>query len=229
MLFINRVKESFPDLKHIFEVGAHRGYDIPEILDAWPNAKIYAFEADAFNCQIIKDKFEDNPNVSVYHKAISAVDGEISFYKYFPTESIKDEETMIGKNLQNTGQGSILKPGVGMKSIFKVNDIHEEVKVKTTSLYSFCKKYNIPSIDAIFMDIQGAEYHAFLGCKNLITTVKATVFEWSTKYIMYDGEQSLEKIAEFLNEYGLHEQAREYQFEGISGDSLFTKRIEKKD
>lgn len=221
MLFISKVKEKFPDLKYIFEVGAHRGHDIPEILNAWPDAQIYAFEADPFNYKIIKDKFEANQNVHVYHQAVSAMNGEISFYRYFPTENVKDEDTMVGKNLQNTGQGSILKPGVGMKGIFKVNNVHEEIKVQTTSLSSFCEKHNIPSIDAIFMDIQGAEYHAFLGCESLINTVKATIFEWSTKYIMYDGEQSLESITELLNIHGLYETEREYQFQGISGDSLF--------
>lgn len=221
MLFIDKVKKRFPELDNIFEIGAHRGNDITKILKTWPNAKIYAFEADPFNYKIIEEKFKDNENVNVYHQAVSAMDGEISFYRYFPTENIKDEDTMIGQNLQNTGQGSILKPGIGMKNIFKVNDIHEEIKVSTISLSTFCKKNNIPSIDAIFMDIQGAEYHAFLGCKDFIDTVKATIFEWSTKYIMYDGEQSLENITALLNANGLHEMDREYQFEGISGDSVF--------
>lgn len=71
------------------------------------------------------------------------------------------------------------------------------------------------------MDIQGAEYHAFLGCKDLIHTVKATIFEWSTKHIMYDGEQSLENIASLLNRYQLYETNRKYQLQEISGDSLF--------
>jgi FkbM family methyltransferase len=221
MLFIEEVKKKYPNLKHIFEVGAHRGYDILKILEYWPEANVYAFEADPANYNIVKDKFKNHSNVKVYNQAVSAIDGEVTFYRYFPTETVKDEDTMVGKNLQNTGQGSILKPGTGMINIFKVNNIHEEIKIPSISLSSFCEQNDIPSIDAIFMDIQGAEYHAFLGCKDLMQTVKATIFEWSTKYIMYDGEQSLENITALLNKYKLYETNRQYQFKGISGDSLF--------
>ena len=71
------------------------------------------------------------------------------------------------------------------------------------------------------MDVQGAEYNVLLGCKDLINSVQATIFEWSKNYIMYEGETSYDDIAQYLNQKGLREAGREYQFFEISGDSLF--------
>lgn len=225
MLFLKQVKDRFPDLKNIFEIGAHRGNDINEILEFWPDSNIFAFEADPFNYEIVESKFANHKNVKVYNIAISNQNGKISFYRYYPVQNVPDEETFTGKNFQNTGQGSILKPGIGMTDIFKVKDIYEEIEIETITLNNFCKQNSIESIDAIFMDIQGAEYHAFEGCKELLNTTKATVFEWSRQYIMYESEKSLEDISELLKNYGLKEESREYQFINISGDSLFMRGV----
>lgn len=225
MLFLDRVKDQFPDLKNIFEVGAHRGSDIYEISKLWPDANIFAFEADPFNCEIMRSKFKEHKNVKIYNVAISNRDGIIPFYRYYPVEDVPDDKTFEGKNLQNTGVGSILEPGDGLKNIFGIRKIHEEIKVKSVTLHEFCQQNKIESIDAIFMDIQGAEYYAFEGCKELLNTVKATVFEWSRDKILYKEEKGLEEISKLLISYGLKESLREYQLANISGDSLFMKGI----
>jgi hypothetical protein len=128
---------------------------------------------------------------------------------------------MVGQNLQNTGQGSLLKPGKGMKEIFRTKNIVQQLQVDGTTLYDFCLSHNVPSIDAIFMDVQGCEYNVLVGCRDLLKTVKATIFEWSTDYIMYDGETDFNIIKPYLEGHGFEEIDREYQFKGISGDSLF--------
>tara|TARA_R100000008_G_scaffold55744_1_gene34239 strand:+ start:686 stop:1357 length:672 start_codon:yes stop_codon:yes gene_type:complete len=223
MLFLPETKDKFPDLKHIFEVGAHRGYDIPEILEQWPEAIVYAFEADPFNYEICKNKFADYDNVHVYHMAVTDTTGKVTFNRFYDLETIPDEETMVGANLQNTGQGSILKCGRGMKELFKVGDPVKEIEVDGITLKDFCLENNIPTIDALFMDVQGAEMHVFNGCGDMLDTTSATIFEWSSQYIMYDGEADFNYIKMFLEIKGFKEDNREYQLQGISGDSLFTR------
>lgn len=221
MEFIEETKNAFPNLKYIFEIGAHRGIDIPDIINAWPEAIIHAFEADPYNYKICEEKFKDFKNVYVHNIAVTDHTGTATFNRYYDVESIPDSETMNGQNFQFTGQGSILKPGNGMKNIFKVNNTFETFQVNTISLFDFCSINNICSIDAIFMDVQGAEFNVFEGCKNLLNSLKATIFEWSTNYIMYEDETDFNFIKFYLENYGMKEVIRKYQFENISGDSLF--------
>jgi hypothetical protein len=221
MLFLGSVKEKFPKLNNIFEVGAHRGNDIDNIISTWPEANIYAFEADPFNYSIVRNKFQNNNKVKVYNLAVTDKTEKLQFNRYYPVDTIPDEKTYEGQNCQNSGQGSIFKPGKGMREIFKVNNTYETIEVDGISLFDFCASNSIESIDAIFMDVQGAEYNVLLGCKGLINSVKATIFEWSKNYIMYEGETGFDDIARYLNKNGLSEAGREYQFFEISGDSLF--------
>ena len=224
MSFLDQVKNKYPELETIFEIGAHRGYDIIEILKKWPNAEIYAFEADPCNYKICHDKFKDIPNVHVYNLAVTNVTGPVIFNRFFDVESISDAQTYVGQNMQNTGCGSILKSGKGLTEIYKISQVKEEIKVDGISLYDFCSTNNISKIDAIFMDVQGAEMMVFEGCKDLINTLKATVFEWSTNYILYDGETDFNFIKPFLESKGINEVSREYQLMEICGDSLFMKQ-----
>lgn len=224
MLFLESVKDQFPNLKNIFEIGAHRGNDIFDITSMWPNANVYAFEADPTNFSILSQKFVGHDRVHTYHMAVTDTTGSVTFNRYYPLDTINDEDTFIGQNYQNTGQGSILKPGKGMKEIFKVNDVHQTFEVESINLFDFCNRFDIDSIDAIFMDVQGAEYNVFIGCQSMINTLKATIFEWSKNYIMYEGERSFDDISTLLNNNGLIEINREYQFFEISGDSLFVRK-----
>lgn len=223
MSFIEKAKKYYPNIKYIFEIGAHRGVDIIEMHKAWPDANIYAFEADPANFEICFNKFKDNPKIQVLNFAVTNTSGKMTFNRYYDVASIPDEETFTGSNFQNTGQGSLKKPGDGMKNIFRVNEVYEEFMVDTVSLHDFCKNNNIPNIDAIFMDVQGSEFDVFSGCKDFLNTLKITAFEWSTNRIMYEGETDFNIIKELLETFGLKEIEREYQFYGISGDSLFLK------
>jgi len=224
MPFLEKLKEEFPDLKTIFEVGAHRGIDIPEIHKLWPEATIYAFEADPINYEICKSKFLDNPKVKVLNIAVSNKSGKMTFNRYFDISEISDEETFSGDNYPKTGMGSLKKPGDGMINIFRVPKTHEEITVDAVSLFDFCNENNIAYIDALLMDVQGGEFDVFCGCQDLLDTVKATIFEWSTNRIMYEGETDFNIIKSMLELSGMKEIDREYQFQGISGDSLFVRK-----
>ena len=221
---VSEAQTKYPNLKNLFEIGCHRGKDIPMLLDLWPESHVYAFEADPCNYQIAFDKFKDNPRVTVVYAAVTDKDGPVTFNRYYDIKDITDEQTFEGQNFVKTGIGSILKPGDGLKNIFHLDAPYETINVEGISLESYCRKNNIESIDGIFMDIQGNEYWAFVGCGKLLDTVKATVFEWSRQHIIYEGEKSLEEITDLLGQYGLVEVSRKYQFPNISGDSLFLKK-----
>jgi 2-O-methyltransferase len=222
MLFLDKIQSRFPNLKTIFEVGAHRGYDIYDIKKLWPNAKIYAFEADPFNYCICRDKFAGDDQVVVLNKAISDYTESSFFYRLHPenpVDKIKDEDTFIGTNLQDSGGGSILKPGRFLKHI-KHDDIYQKIPVECISIHDFCTKENIKTVDGLFMDIQGAEFKALYGSRNFLHSIKSITLEWSTEYTYYEGETDFSVIKHWLERNNFKEIDRVYQLK-ISGDSLF--------
>lgn len=223
MLFLDKIKEKYPNPKNVFEIGAHRGYDIPEIVKAFPEANIYAFEADPYNYNICLENCAEFANVHVYNQAVYSANQEMTFNRFCDIENIPDEETLKGQNLQFTGCGSLHKPGVGLTEIYKIKDVVEEIKVQAVTLQWFCNKYKIDSIDALFMDVQGAEMNVIQGAGDLLmSTINALVLEWSTNYTLYENETDFVYIKRYLeNVVRLKETQREYQLQGLNGDSLF--------
>ena len=221
MLFLNEIKLKYPNLKNIFEVGAHRGHDIKHIVETWPEAKVYAFEADPFNYNICLENCKEFDNVEVYNIAIYDQNKKMTFNRFCDIESIPDSETFKGSNMQFTGCGSLNKPGDGLKNIYKITEVTEELEVEAITLRSFCEDNDINSIDAIFMDVQGAEMNVINGCESLIDSTKSLILEWSTNRVLYENETDFLWIKSFLELKGLKETKREYQLQGINGDSLF--------
>jgi FkbM family methyltransferase len=223
MLFLDELKKTHSKILNIFEIGAHRGHDIESISKYWPEANIYAFEADPFNYEICKKRCEQYKNVSLLNAAVTDENGRISFNRFCDIEKIPDDLTFEGSNMQFTGCGSIKKPGDGLKNIYHINEVTEQITVDAITIEHFCILNNISSVDAIFMDVQGAEMNVLNGCKDLIHTTKAIILEWSTSRVLYDGETDFTVIKSFLEGIGMKEKSREYQIFGLNGDSLFVK------
>lgn len=222
MLFLDKIKEKYPDIKNIFEIGAHRGYDIPEMVKFFPEANIYCFEADPYNYNICKENCAEYENVHVYNLAVYNSNQEMTFNRFCDIENIPDSETFEASNFQFTGCGSLHKPGVGLTEIYKIRDVVEEIKVQAVTLDWFCENHNVDSIDALFMDVQGAEMNVILGAGSMMSTVKSLALEWSTKYTLYENETDFIHIKSYLeSSVKLQEVAREYQLQGLNGDSLF--------
>jgi FkbM family methyltransferase len=223
MLFLDELKKNHDQITNIFEIGAHRGYDIDDIVKRWPEANIYAFEADPFNYNICKQRCEQYKNVSVFNIAVTDENGTITFNRFCDIEKIPDSATFEGSNMQFTGCGSIKKPGDGLKNIYNIKEVTQEIVVDAITLEHFCTLHNISSIDAMFMNVQGAEMNVLNGCKDLINTTKAITLEWSTNRVLYDGETDFTVIKSFLESVGFKEESREYQIHGLNGDSLFVR------
>lgn len=224
MSFFKTFKNYYSDIKNIFEIGAHRGYDIEEIVKLWPNANVYAFEADPFNYEICKKKCNQYENVHVFNLAIYDTNGSMSFNRFCDIENIPDEKTFDGSNFQFTGCGSLKNPGFGLKNIYNIQNVTQKIEVQAVTLYDFCIQNNIESLDAIFMDVQGAEMNVINGCKDLVKDIKGLILEWSTNYLLYEDETDFNLIKMYLESIvGLKEIKREYQLQNINGDSLFVK------
>ena len=106
-------------------------------------SKVYSFEIDVDNLQVLEN-YVNTPNIKIVRYALGSTPGELW---YTP-------------DVNNAGAGQV-------SSKQQANSIH----VSVTTIDSFCKEMSItPSF--IKMDIEGSEYDALLGAKNIIASLK---------------------------------------------------------
>lgn len=220
--FIKLKKIIGEDIKNIIEVGAHFGEDTLRFLYFFPNCNVYSFEADPRNYKIMK-KLIKSDNCFIYDYAVCNRDYEtMKFYQsynkthkdfYKPKKySFISYDDFLELNLNGSGSSSL------KKSNRKDLTESHEINVKTISLDSWSKDYNVENIDLIWIDVQGAEKEVILGSKKILTKTKYVFIEYGET--SYEGAMSrLETIELFydLNFKLIHD----FSDSQSNGDLLF--------
>lgn len=152
-LIIKKLLQKFSEYDRItiFDIGACDFTDSIFFKKSFPNANVYAIEADKVNYE---RNYENAKiyEIKTFNIALSDVDGKTTFYP-----SLLDTNTQVEWRYA----GSIVKP------IFKENSneasnysvIYDDngYEVETMRLDSFCEKEKIHKIDFIHIDVEGAE------------------------------------------------------------------------
>ena len=161
----------------VVDIGANIGYYTLKLAKlVGEKGKVYAFEPapDNFSLLIKNIKVNNYENVFVVPKAVSNKTGKINLYLC----------------VEHTGDHRIFDSHDGRKSI----------EIETVALDDFFS--NNERIDFIKMDIQGAEYLALTGMKNLIQGNRKLIIisELSPSLLLkcdYSGEEYLNKIIDY--------------------------------
>lgn len=137
---------------------------------------IYGFEPNPYTYNRLSFNVAINQlkNANVYDLAIGEADKEISFNIY-------------PKGFCNPG----------MSSKYVETSITEKITVKQMTLDSFVKANNVPRVDFIKMDIQGAEMDLLVGAASILAKYKPTIFTEALQE--YNDVKELYKI---LDGYG---------------------------
>lgn len=132
---------------------------------------VFAFEPIPHIYAILKSNCNLNKleNATLVKKAVGEMNSELKFY-------------MADESFTNQGMGTKFK-GHG--------HVENEILVTQVSIDNFAKENNIPKVDFIKMDIQGAEYDALVGAKNTIDAFSPKIFleageGWSSLTELYD-------------------------------------------
>ena len=177
----------------IFDIGAADFGHTIAFKEAFPNAMVYAFEADAENIKKYSHRVLGASNVIVTACAISDKKGEATF---FPSENYNGQPWRYS--------GSLMKPIVvpGTSEETTHPGLHynmKGVKVKTIRLDDFCKKNRIKSIDYMHIDVQGAEYKVIVGLGDLRP---GHIFAETCEFETYDTGVTLADFDELMKEKG---------------------------
>lgn len=156
MIGLDYFKNLFPSdaQLNIFDVGAHHGNTIKELLDCFPASIVHAFEPDADNFSELSKRFKDDSRVKIIQCAISNSNGKARLHRnnYDATHSLLPINDIEINRWADSND-------------FFENGVNE---VETVSIDEYCRANNINIIDILKLDIQGGELLAFEGAENLL-------------------------------------------------------------
>ena len=173
----------------IFDIGSRDCLQSIEFYKLFPNAKIYAFECNPNTINICKQNIKNyTDRIKLIDGAVTDYDGEITFYP------IDQNKTLTSWNDGNPGASSIFKNN---GTYIYEKYVQYEIKTICHRLDTVMMRYNIPRVDIIWMDLQGAELLALKGLGKYLENVKYIHTEVSYKEI-YTGQVMFEELNNFI-------------------------------
>lgn len=170
----------------ILDVGAHHGHSTIEYLDAFPSARVFAFEPDeANNRQAVEllRPYGDRVRLSRLGLAEHAGKASLHINSHDGTHSLLP----IGDMSYWHGQASEI----------------EQVDIETTTLDSLAASEGWDRIDILKMDIQGAELAALRGGAGLLVVGAIDLLCLEVEFEhLYEGQPLFWDIAAYLNSLG---------------------------
>ncbi len=141
----------------IFDVGANIGSWTKEALRIFPSAEIHCFEPGQESFKNLSLNFQDVKNITLHKLAISNQNKTVELYSDFP--------------------GSGLASLFDRKILMKPSKFLTRELVQASTLEQICEKFGkFP--DILKLDIEGQEFHALSGAKNILGEIKLIQFEF---------------------------------------------------
>jgi len=170
----------------IFEIGCADGKDTQEFLKTFKDIKIYCFEPEPTNIDIVKKTIKHGSHF-LFEGVISDKNGELIFNR-----SRTDDPSKLRYS------GSIKEPKEHLNEWPNIK-FDETIKIKSITLDKFCEDNDITEIDFIWADVQGAEKELISGAKNILKNVKYLYTEYSNKEYYY-GQSNLNELKTILGD-----------------------------
>ena len=173
----------------IFDVGSRDCKQSIEFYKTFPNRKIYAFECNPNTLHLCKKNIIPyRDRITLIKGAVCDYDGRITFYP------INQQKTKTTWEDGNPGASSLFKSN-GKYTVETY--VQDEITTNCHRLDTIMKKHNIPSVDIIWMDLQGAELLALEGLGNYLSNVEYIYTEVSHKEI-YTGQVMYKELNDYM-------------------------------
>jgi len=179
-------RELFPKYnitpKGVIQVGSHWAEEHDVLLEIGIKKFVYIEPCkDAF--EVLKNKFDNNPDVILFNCACGEIETEMEMY--------------VSPN--NQGQSnSLLKPLLHLEQ-------HPEVQFTETEMVKVIPLDKLPfdrsDYDLLVMDTQGAEGLVLRGAVETLATIDSIYTECNNGQT-YEGNMELDQMEKFLNAYG---------------------------
>ena len=167
--YLGLINENLDDVKYVVEVGSMDGNDSMFFKNKYPNAEVFAIEGLPDNYE----KYLVNKNkINTFCIVISDYCGTTDYY-------VKDINGIHGIFDRGTSYGS------------------GKIELECKTLDVFCGENNIPQIDVLKIDVEGATLNVLMGMINILPNVKMMHIE-TEDYPFFKGQTLHEDVEKFL-------------------------------
>lgn len=191
--FFSAIDEKYKnpdDVKVILDVGSLHCLESIEFSKKYKNANIFAFEANIDSYNVCLENTKYNTKIKVINKCINNYNGVCKFY---PIDPIKTKTTWFDGN---RGASSMFQSNGAANHI--EHYVQNEIEIECIRLDTFCKSQGINKIDAIWMDLQGAELLALQGLGDYLNDVEVIQTELEINP-MYKDQCLFDDVEKYLN------------------------------
>jgi len=228
---LNHVKEvvDLHSWRTIFDIGAMDGWEGTNMAKVFPDARIFAFEASKANCERCTKTYMAQPyatrsRIGLSNIALTDVTGPMKFW------AVDEAAALAAKDKVNWGMGSMLKLTDPDMWPWEHN-AQKEVEVQGYRLDDYCVAAKIDRVDAIWMDVQGAELKVLQGAGERLADVQV-IFTEAGVEAYYEGHMLKPELDQFLLQQGFTElesarqQAHRYEVNAIYVNQRFAKKVD---
>lgn len=201
------------EVRFVVEVGARDCEETVRFAYNLPDAQILTFECNPETLPICRENVADFPNIHLIEKAVANFEGETEFFQ------IDSEKTITDVPNGNPGASSLLV-STGKHPL--EHYVQRSIRVPVTTLAAEMDAFQMPSIDLLWMDIQGAELMALDGLGERIQDVAFLHLEVGF-FEIYEQQPLFEDVKKYLNEKGFLLLAFT-SFRLYEGDAVFVNR-----
>lgn len=172
----------------LFEFGARDCTETLMIAREFPKARVFSFECNRATLPVCREKAATNPQITLTESAVGETDGNATFHP------IDQEKTVTTWADGNPGASSLFLAS-GKYEVESYVQRSEEVSIVRPD--TFMARNGIAKVDAVWMDIQGAELMALRGFGERISDVRLLSLE--AEFIqIYEGQPLFWEIHDFL-------------------------------
>ena len=183
----------------LFDIGACEGEDSVRYARRFPRARVFTFEPLPANQALVRANFTRHAvtTAELVPLALSDRAGEAVFHVSTgrPKELFAGEEWNYGNK-----SSSLLAPATAGPMHGWI-EFKEKITVRTETLAAFCAAREIPRVDFIHMDVQGAEQLVLAGAGPMLRHVTSLWLEVSDEAV-YAGQGLRSDIARLLTAAG---------------------------
>lgn len=140
------------DVRTIFDIGACDFQDSISLKKQFPNAEVYAVEADPTNYEK-NYMYGEQSGVHTFNFAMSDTTGIATFYPSLYEKQQRRDWRYAGSLVK-----PLLKPDTNEALNHTVLYDTDGIYVPTKRFDEFCEEIKVVRIDLLFIDVEGAEY-----------------------------------------------------------------------
>jgi FkbM family methyltransferase len=142
-------------LNTVIDVGANKGQSIDFFLALNANCKIYAIEANPKLAELLRIRYSQHQNVTIFEVGISDKEGTHTFF-----ENVFDYTSSFEKLNYDS---KYLHKKAAMLGVSTETIISDQYELETMTLSTFITTHGLVNVDLIKIDTEGHEYSCLQG------------------------------------------------------------------